>query len=215
MPHAVAIFDFDGTLVDSMPSWSEKMLNILRTSGVDYPDDIIRIITPLGDRGSADYFRDVLGAKMSYEEMFTMMDAYALPCYRDKIPAKAGVEAYLRRLHAEGIQLCILTASPHKMLDPCLERLGLTPLFTQICSSDDFGMPKSNPDIYLALLERLGASPADAVFFDDNLTAIRTAKSLGIATVGVYDAHADNTWSEMQTVADATVKDFTGLCDII
>ena len=175
MSHAVCIFDFDGTLVDSMPSWSEKMLNILRASGVDYPDDIIRIITPLGDGGSADYFRDVLGVKMSREEMFARMDAYALPCYRDKIPAKAGVEVYLRRLHAEGVKLCILTASPHKMLDPCLARLGLTPLFTQICSSDDFGMPKSDPAIYLALLDRLGVSAADAVFFDDNLCAIETA----------------------------------------
>ena len=202
MPHAVAIFDFDGTLVDSMPSWSEKMLNILRASGVDYPDDIIRIITPLGDKGSADYFREVLGVKMSHEEMFARMDAYALPCYRDKILAKAGVETYLRRLHSEGIRLCILTASPHKMLDPCLARLGLTPLFTQICSSDDFGMPKSDPAIYLALLERLGASPADAVFFDDNLCAIETAAKAGLCTVGVYDPTGESFTEELRAAAD-------------
>ncbi len=210
MPHAVCIFDFDGTLVDSMPSWSEKMLNILRASGVDYPDDIIRIITPLGDGGSADYFRDVLGVKMSREEMFARMDAYALPCYRDKIPAKAGVEAYLRRLHAEGVKLCILTASPHKMLDPCLARLGLTPLFTQICSSDDFGMPKSDPAIYLALLDRLGVSAADAVFFDDNLCAIETAAKAGLCTVGVYDPTGESFADELRAAADHYLHSFEG-----
>ncbi|MBE6575140.1 MAG: HAD family phosphatase [Ruminococcaceae bacterium] len=210
MSHAVCIFDFDGTLVDSMPSWSEKMLNILRASGVDYPDDIIRIITPLGDGGSADYFRDVLGVKMSREEMFARMDAYALPCYRDKIPAKAGVEAYLRRLHAEGVKLCILTASPHKMLDPCLARLGLTPLFTQICSSDDFGMPKSDPAIYLALLDRLGVSAADAVFFDDNLCAIETAAKAGLCTVGVYDPTGESFADELRAAADHYLHSFEG-----
>lgn len=208
MPHSVAVFDFDGTLVDSMPSWSEKMLNILRKAGVDYPDDIIRIITPLGERGSADYFRDVLGVTMSHEEMFAEMDAYAFPCYRDKILAKAGAEAYLRRLHGEGIKLCILTASPHKMLDPCLERLGLTPLFARICSSDDFGLPKSDPAIYLALLEQLGVSADDAVFFDDNLCAIETAARAGLCTVGVYDPSGESFAAELRAAADHYVVSF-------
>lgn len=208
MSHAVCIFDFDGTLVDSMPSWSEKMLNILRASGVDYPDDIIRIITPLGDGGSADYFRDMLGVKMSHEEMFARMDAYALPCYRDKIPAKAGVEVYLRRLHAEGIRLCILTASPHKMVDPCLARLGLTDLFDGIFTCEDFGMKKSDPAIYLALLDRIGADVSDAVFFDDNLCAVETAAKAGLCTVGVYDPTGESFAEELRTAADAYLHSF-------
>ena len=52
--HTAYIFDFDGTLVDSMPSWAEKVLNILRECGVDYPADVIHTVTPLGERGTAD-----------------------------------------------------------------------------------------------------------------------------------------------------------------
>ena len=107
------LFDFDGTLVDSMPSWSEKMLNILRQTGVSYPADIIKILTPLGDKGSAVYFRDVLGVPLTEGEMYARMDSYALPKYRDEIVLKPGVEAFLRKSREEGITLHVLTASPH------------------------------------------------------------------------------------------------------
>ena len=53
-----------------MPCWSQKMLNILQKSGVDYPADVIRIITPLGDVGTARYFRETLGVPMTEEASF-------------------------------------------------------------------------------------------------------------------------------------------------
>ena len=91
--HHTYIFDFDGTLVDSMPSWAEKVLSILRGCGVAYPSNIINIVTPLGDRGTADYMRDVLGVSLSLEEIFRQMDEYALPKYRDEIAIKDGVSS--------------------------------------------------------------------------------------------------------------------------
>ena len=57
-------------------------------------------------------------------------------------------------------------------------------------------------------LRYLGAQPDQAVFFDDNLTAIRTAKQVGIATVGVYDDHAAHRWEDMKQSADATLYTF-------
>lgn len=99
------IFDFDGTLVDSMPCWSKKMINILDKNKIEYPKDIIRIITPLGDLGTAEYFRDVLQVKLSIEEMLAQMDEFAFPIYRDKIVLKDGVEDYLKMLKRDWSRL--------------------------------------------------------------------------------------------------------------
>ena len=66
-----AVFDFDGTIMDSMPDWAGKMLNLLDTHHVVYPADIIRTITPLGDGGSARYFIDKLGLDMLDRRMLT------------------------------------------------------------------------------------------------------------------------------------------------
>ena len=103
--HSTYIFDFDGTLVDSMPYWAQKVLGILDDCGVDYPSDIIKIVTPLGDRGTAEYMRDALGVPLALEEIFRQMDEFALVKYRDVIEIKEGVREYLARLRAAGCTL--------------------------------------------------------------------------------------------------------------
>jgi HAD superfamily hydrolase (TIGR01509 family) len=205
------LFDFDGTLVDSMPFWSEKMLNILRQTGVSYPADIIKILTPLGDKGSAVYFRDVLGVKLSEEEMYARMDSYALPKYRDEILLKPGVEAFLRKCKEEGITLHVLTASPHKMLDPCLRRNGVYDLFDHVWSCEDFGTTKSDPEIYRRAAEKIGLDVADVVFFDDNLLAVQTAAQAGMKTVGVYDPTGEDFVDALTQTADQYIRSFEEL----
>ena len=173
--HSTYIFDFDGTLVDSMPYWAQKVLGILDDCGVSYPADVIKIVTPLGDRGTAEYMRDALGVPLSLEEIFRQMDEFALVKYRDVIEIKEGVREYLARLRAAGCTLHVLTASPHKMVDPCLARLGIFDWFDNVWSTDDFGMVKSDTAIYRAAVEKIGVDVCDAVFFDDNLLAVQTA----------------------------------------
>ena len=198
-----------------MPSWAEKVLNILRECGVEYPADIINTVTPLGDRGTAEYFRDVLGVPLSPEEMFARMDAFALPKYRDEICLKDGVREYLARLRDGGCTLHVLTASPHKMVDPCLKRLGIFGWFDNVWSTDDFGMVKSDTAIYRAAAGRIGADVSDAVFFDDNLTAIRTARAAGMYAVGVYDASSDALAEEIRAAADYYVYSMAELPETI
>lgn len=213
MTHSVYIFDFDGTLVDSMPHWSEKMLNILRTTNTPYPADVIKRITPLGDLGTAKYFRDELGVPLTLEEMFARMDAYALPKYRDVIGLKEGVLDYLtllRTLRNDGCSLHVLTASPHKMVDPCLKRLGIFDWFGNVWSCDDFGTTKSNPQIYVEAVKRIGADIADAVFFDDNIHAVKTSLKAGLYTIGVYDASGEDFTEEMKAVSDLYLPTFAG-----
>ena len=192
------IFDFDGTLVDSMPTWIAKVLNILRTCNIPYDDDLLPKIVTLGDAGTARYFKDVMGIPLSLEEMYAMMDEYALPRYRDLIPIKEGVREYLTYLRAQGCSLNVLTASPHKMLDPCLKRLGIYDWFDNVWSCDDFGTTKSNPDIYLQAAARIGSVPEETVFYDDSLAAIRTANRAGLPTVGIYDEYAVASLPDLQ-----------------
>jgi len=205
------LFDFDGTLVDSMPYWSQKMLRILNHCGVVYPDDIIKRITPLGDAGTAKYFRDELGVPLSLEEMYDMMDAYALPKYRDIIEAKPGVIAYLQKLKNAGCSLNVLTASPHKMLDPCLKRIGIYDLFDNVWSCDDFATTKSDPAIYVRAAEKIGAAVAQVAFFDDNIGALRTAADAGMYSVGVYDPTAEDFTAQMKETADRYIRSFAEL----
>ncbi len=208
MKHFTYLFDFDGTLVDSMPFWSQKMINILEKSKVEYPDDIIKTIATLGDLGTAEYFRENLGVQFSIEEMFLMMDEYALPKYRDEIPLKEGVREYLAHLKENGCSLNILTASPHKMLDPCLKRLGVYDMFDNVWSSDDFNLSKVDPEIYHAVSRKLGVSENEIAFFDDNVGALSTAAQAGLYIVGVFDESAEAFNDRVKTVSDVYFATF-------
>ena len=204
------LFDFDGTLVDSMPTFVSMMLRILDENHIQYGDDIVKIITPLGYAGTADYFIQ-LGMPLPKEEIMALMHKYALDAYVNEIPAKSNVVAALKEMKARGDSLNVLTASPHPMLDPCLKRLGIYDLFDYVWSCDDFNTTKSNPEIYKLAAEKIGKPVDEIMFLDDNYNADKTAKSAGMLVCGVYDDSSKDYVEEMKTVTDYYIFDFSEL----
>ena len=97
------LFDFDGTLVDSMPTFVKAMLKVLDDYNIKYDDDIVKIITPLGYKGSAEYFQK-LGLKLSTEEIIDIVNKYAINEYAYNIPAKSNVINTLKELKNKGIR---------------------------------------------------------------------------------------------------------------
>ena len=172
------IFDMDGTLIDSMDAFGGAMIRFLEDNNIPYPSDIVKIITPLGFKGSAEYFL-TLGSKKTVDEMLIDFRDYMIEPYTKTIPEKEGVTETLLKLKAEGHSLNVLTASPHVTLDPCLKRLGLYDLFENVWSCDDFNLTKSEPEIYIEAAKRLGTTVSECIFIDDNVNAIKTAKEAG------------------------------------
>ena len=204
------LFDFDGTLVDSMPTFVSMMLRILDENQISYGDDIVKIITPLGYAGTAEYFIQ-LGMKLPKDEILALMHKYALDAYVNEIPAKSNVIAALKEMKARGDSLNVLTASPHTMLDPCLKRLGVFDLFECVWSCDDFNTTKSNPEIYKMAAEKLGKAVDEVLFLDDNYNADKTAKEAGMKVCAVYDESSKDYVEEMKAVADYYIYDFSEL----
>lgn len=210
----IYLFDFDGTLVDSMPTFISAMLRILDENGICYGSDIVKTITPLGLMGTADYYINVLGVKLGKEQLIQKMGAYMLDAYAHTIPAKSHVEAALRALKSRGESLNVLTASPHASLDVCLQRLGLWELFDNIWSCDDFATTKADPHIYEMAAQRLGTTVENVLFLDDNLDADTTAKKAGMQVCGVYDESSRDYIQQIKDVADFYIYDFSELPDL-
>ena len=204
------LFDFDGTLVDSMPAFVSVMKRILDEHNIPYGPDLVKIITPLGYAGTARYYRQ-LGIDRSEEDLVRLMNQYALPEYQYRIPAKDTVIDTLAKLKSGGANLNVLTASPHTMLDPCLQRLGIFDLFTNVWSCDDFRTTKADPEIYKMAASRLEKPVHEILFLDDNYNADKTAKTAGMTVCGVYDDSSAEYEKEIRAITDLYIYKFSEL----
>jgi len=205
------IFDFDGTLIDSMPIHEAKILHLFHLSGIEPPPNLINVLTPLGDKGAIPYLRQHFPVRHTDEQIYEALDSYALSHYENDIPLKDGVLEYLTYLKKKNKSLYILTASPHRLIDPCIKRLGLEELFEQAWSCEEFSTVKSDPTLFKRVAEQIGCSLSNIVFFDDNRTAVETAKSVGITTVGVYDRSSEKDKPTIAAVADWYVTSLSEL----
>lgn len=206
----IHIFDLDGTLIDSMPYFARGVLQVLDEENIPYGEDLIDILTPLGDEKTALLYQE-MGVPGTVEEIIVRMQQNQYPYYAHSIPLKPGIDAYLRKLKAQGVILCVLTASPHILTDAALKRNGVYDLFDHVWSIDDYSLPKSDPALFHAVAQRLGCSMADICFYDDNLTAVTTASGTGWYTCAVNDRHSPEVIAALQRTADAYIDDFSTL----
>ena len=198
-----AIFDMDGTLIDSMFFWKKLASEYLGSKGVmDIPEDILERIKTMTMSESAGFFKTEFGLSGDPEtEMNAMMDEH----YRNDIPLKPGVREYLQTLKTRGVRMCVASATAEHLMESCLTRLGVRELFDFLLSCETVGAGKSSPLVYHESAKRLGASPSEIAVYEDALYAVQTAKNAGYYVVGVYDDSADTNWQTIETVADETI----------
>jgi len=204
------LFDFDGTLVDSMPTFVKVMLAVLDKNNIKYTNDIVKIITPLGYEGAAKYFIS-LGVKKPLEDLILEMKEKAFNEYAYNILAKEGVINTLIKLKEKGNSLNILTASPQIVLVPCLKRLNIYHLFDNVWSCDDFNTTKADPNIYKMVAQKLKINTSDIIFLDDNINGLKTAKKTGVIIYGVYDETSKEYEEDIKKIADKYIYNFKEL----
>ena len=203
------VFDLDGTLLDSMTTWPEAMIRIMDEAGLEYPEDVVNIMTPIGFNGCADYFISLGHPEKDPEKLIEIMYDYLVDDYTNRVMIKPYVKEMLEKLQRDGIMIYALTASPHRTVDPCLAHNGISHFFEAVMSTDDLMMKKSDPEIYREVARRIGVCPDEIEFYDDNNIALRTAKSVGFRVIGVYDSTTVKYRAEIEALADGYVECFS------
>jgi HAD superfamily hydrolase (TIGR01509 family) len=128
--------------------------------------------------------------------------------YRTDVPMKHGVKTYLEEQKRKGIRMCIASATAEDLMEICLRRLGLRDYFEFLVSCETIGKGKHQPDVYLAAMEKLGATVENVKIYEDAKYAIRTAKKAGFHVVGIYDRNSVPYWDEICGMADEVILDW-------
>jgi len=202
-----AIFDLDGTLLDSMFIWETIGEDYLRTLGKEPHEDLKETFMTLTLEEAAEYYCEHYGVTLSVKEIVDGVNAMVEGIYRTKVTLKPGIAEYLRWLKENGVKMCVATVTDRYLVEETLERLGIRHYFSEIFTCAEVGFGKDKPIIYRKALKHLGTTKEETCIFEDALFALKTARADGFTTVGVYDRH-ENRQNELQSLADYYIRDF-------
>lgn len=203
-----AIFDVDGTLLDSMFIWDTIGETYLRSIGYEPKENLNEVFKDMSLRQAARYYQTEYGVTLSIDEIMDGVNAMLERYYRYEVPLKPGVAALLTQLRENGVKLCIATATDRYLVEAALERCGVLSCFGTIFTCNEVGHGKDEPDIFEAALRSLGTEKAETVVFDDALYAVRTAKKAGFLVAAVFDRH-EKEQAAVRSLADLYLEDLT------
>lgn len=198
-----AVFDMDGTLVDSAWVWTEAKLNVLTSRGLSYTAEDKHILSFNELEGSAAHICANFDIGITPQQIANEVFAYAETCYATRVGLMPGAKELLEKLNAMGITCCLATGTPIKRALPLLRRLGVHHLLQHMVSSMDEGTDKHFPHIYLEAIRRAGADPARSVVFEDTGYSMKAVKDAGLFLVGIRQETTN------------FGPEYTNLCDLL
>ncbi|MCQ2431934.1 MAG: HAD family phosphatase [Clostridia bacterium] len=209
-PRTAAIFDLDGTLLDSMGVWVWVDKEFLARRRIVMPADYSEALAPMGFPAAAAYTKKRFSLPESEDAIMDEWHEMAMDAYAHNILCKPHAREYLLYLKENGIRCAAATASQPEFYVPALKRLRIFDLFESITEVAEVRRGKGFPDIYLRAAEKMKLTPGDCVVFEDIAAGMRGAKDGGFFGVGVYEA-LNRDREELKRISDLYIDDFSVL----
>lgn len=206
-----AIFDMDGTLIDSMWVWTQVDIDFLKKRNIECPKDLKEKIQDLSFQDAAAYFKKNFGLKESIDEICNEWNEMAYNEYKENVQLKCNVKEYLDLLKSLNIKIGLATSNCNLLIEAVLKANGIFHYFDAISLTDEVSRGKQFPDIYLLTAKKLNVSPDKCIVFEDILPAVKGAKAAGMKVVAVYDKYSSCEKDEIQNTADKYIYKFSEL----
>ena len=201
-----AIFDVDGTLLDSMYLWDRVGEDYLQGKGIAPLPDMEERVRTMSMMQIAQYCQQAYGMTEPAQQIIDEINGMVLEKYRNEVQPKPGVKALLSMLREKGVALAVATASDRCLIEEALERTGLLPYFDVFLTCSEVGAGKDSPAIFYTACKAMGTRPEETVLFEDSLYSMKTAKKEGFLVAAVFDESAAGETEEIQQLADWYVQ---------
>lgn len=205
-----AIFDLDGTLLDSMHVWDSLAVLYLESIGVKTRADAKAVYQTYGYMRAFDFMKNEYGVEVSREKYREGVGEILRVFYEEEVIAKPGVPEFLEKMRSLGVKMCIATATFEGMVEPAMKRLGLLDYFCGIFTCQTLKTHKTDPFIYRHSLEFLGTEKSKTPVYEDAHYAATTVKNDGFILVGISDINEPKR-GEVALLSDVFIEDYRNL----
>ena len=202
-----AIFDFDGTLFDSMFIWDGVGEIYLRSLGKEPKPSMREDVRALSLYQSACYFKKEYNLAFFVEEIMAGVNQIIKHFYIHEVLPKPCVIDFLEQMKKAEILMCIATASDRYQIEAALGRCGMEHYFEEIFTCSEVGHGKDEPIIFQKAMGHFGADRSNTVIFEDAIHAVQTAKADGFTVVAVFD-NSEKHQTEIRDLSDCYITDF-------
>lgn len=209
-----AIFDMDGTLLDTMRYWRYTSLEYLLAHQLPVrPEDLARMEWT-SSRALVKEIAEREGFDMgSWQTMVGELEEFMNRHYLHDAKRRENVPELLEKLRGMGKPMCVATGAPRQYARNGLSRLGILKYFEFVTDCYEFGMDKSQPEYFEEVARRLGTKPEKCVVFEDALYAMKSAKTAGCRVVAIEDSTARLQRDEIRAIADRYILNYSELLD--
>lgn len=202
-----AIFDFDGTLFDSMAAWVGARDSFFVSLGIEMTDEDKAFFKGMFSSEALPLAIDRFHLDLTYDEILSKFFDFIKERYMRLAVPKNDIVDFLEKLKAKGVKMGIATASGEPAVKAALEKFGMLGYFQTILSTYTVGAAKTEPKLYDVVRRQMGTDKETTWVFEDALYAAKTAKENGYGVVGIHDSSEWHS-GELQQIADIYIRNY-------
>lgn len=183
---STAIFDLDGTLVDTEPFYSEATQIVLEPYGKEFTKDFKRKIMGGDALTGASMIVEKFDLKMTPREFLEKREKHLRALFPSATEIK-GAGEYLHRLKVARTRIALATSSSKTLCEIKIGHRDWSNIFECKIYGDDPELLRSKPapDIFILCAQRMAVSPENIIVFEDSKNGIQAAKGAGMKVVGI------------------------------
>ncbi len=201
------IFDIDGTLLDTMPFWSDVGARYLKSIHVEAREDLGSILFSMTLEEGIRYLKEAYSLPYTGEEIRQGILDQIAHFYQQEADFKPGMREILQDYHDKGIPMVLATTGDRQLVMDAFTRLGVMDWFHAVYTATELNTTKKEPLIYEEAARSMGTPIEETAVYEDVLHAILTAKKAGFHTVAVYDYSSEKDWNQIIAIADDVIRD--------